>query len=190
MTYMGNKVPILFLFHWKVRVCVCICSSVCCVCFKLRGRWNWATNTMKNVTELLLLGFPFFSTSGLTTLEFDDLCKGLLFLGHFFSCLGHTGATGRRGAHLGQNFVQPLQGTVQMQLDPARSACDGLPPAEQRHKVVVCSSHPEMYFKGNVRKKNQNPHFQNNDKQFCALFIKYYVMIILEVHRGYGFENL
>lgn len=46
--------------------------------------------------------------------------------------LGHTGAACGWGTHLGQNFVQPLQGPVQMQLDPARSACDSLPPGKQR----------------------------------------------------------
>lgn len=53
---------------------------------------------------------------------------GCVFWGRFLSCLGHTGAACRRGTHLGQNLVQPLQGTVQMQLDPAWSACDSLPP--------------------------------------------------------------
>lgn len=36
---------------------------------------------------------------------------------------------------MGQNFVQPLQGTIQVQLDPARGAGDSLPPAEQIHTL-------------------------------------------------------
>lgn len=34
-----------------------------------------------------------------------------------------------------QNLVQPLQGTVQVQLDPARGAGDSLPSAEQTHTL-------------------------------------------------------
>lgn len=65
---------------------------------------------------------------GLTCLEFNELYNGLFCGGG--AILGHTGAACGWGTHLGQNFVQPLQGPVQMQLDPARSACDSLPPGK------------------------------------------------------------
>lgn len=45
---------------------MCVCDSVgafvhVCVCKGKRGMWNWATNTMKNVTENSFCGgFPFF----------------------------------------------------------------------------------------------------------------------------------
>ena len=82
--------------------------------------------------KLILCGLHFFFMKGLTSLEFNDHVMGCgFFRGHFLSCLGHTGAACRRGTHLGQNLVQPLQGTIQMQLDPARSACDSLPPGKE-----------------------------------------------------------
>lgn len=42
--------------------------------------------------------------------------------------LGHAGAADVRGAHLRQHLVQPLQGAVQVQLDPAGGAGHCLPP--------------------------------------------------------------
>lgn len=47
-------------------------------------------------------------------------------------CLGHAGAAHRGGTHLGQHLVQPLEGAVEMQLDPAGGAGDRLP-------SVLCS---------------------------------------------------
>lgn len=48
-----------------------------------RGMWNWATNTMKYVTENSFCGWMgasfFLTIKGLTTLKFNDLCNGLLF---------------------------------------------------------------------------------------------------------------
>lgn len=44
--------------------------------------------------------------------------------------LGHTGASDRRRTHLGQNLVQPLQRPIEVQLDPARSACNRLSSTE------------------------------------------------------------
>lgn len=65
--------------------------------------------------------------------------------------LGHTGAACGWGTHLGQNFVQPLQGPVQMQLDPARSACDSLPPVLSSpafDKAHADSAHPGELVNG------------------------------------------
>lgn len=69
----------------------------------------------------------------------NDLCNGLLLVWGFRRGLGHTGAARRRGAHLGQNLVQPLQRTVQVQLDPTWSACYSLPPGKQTTRVWECT---------------------------------------------------
>lgn len=42
--------------------------------------------------------------------------------------LGHAGAADVWGAHLREHLVQPLQGAVQVQLDPAGGAGHCLPP--------------------------------------------------------------
>lgn len=42
--------------------------------------------------------------------------------------LGHAGAADVWGAHLREHLVQPLQGAVQVQLDPAGGAGHRLPP--------------------------------------------------------------
>lgn len=46
--------------------------------------------------------------------------------------LGDAGAADAGGAHLGEDLVQPLQGTVEVQLDPAGSAGHRLPPARKK----------------------------------------------------------
>lgn len=53
--------------------------------------------------------------------------------------LGDTGAADAGGAHLCQDFVQPLQGAVEVQLDPAGSAGHSLPPArgKREHRTPV-----------------------------------------------------
>lgn len=45
--------------------------------------------------------------------------------------LGDAGAADAGGAHLGEDLVQPLQGTVEVQLDPAGSAGHSLPPTRR-----------------------------------------------------------
>lgn len=47
--------------------------------------------------------------------------------------LGDAGAADAGGAHLSQDLVQPLQGPVEVQLDPAGSAGHRLPPARGEH---------------------------------------------------------
>lgn len=49
--------------------------------------------------------------------------------------LGDAGAADAGGAHLGQDLVQPLQGAVEVQLDPAGSAGHSLPPARGRERA-------------------------------------------------------
>lgn len=46
--------------------------------------------------------------------------------------LGHTGTAYGGRAHLGQNLVQPLQGAVQVKLDPAWGARHCLPSTQQQ----------------------------------------------------------
>ncbi len=45
--------------------------------------------------------------------------------------LGHTGTAYGGRAHLGQDLVQPLQGAVEVKLDPARGARHSLPSTQQ-----------------------------------------------------------
>ena len=47
------------------------------------------------------------------------LCK--YFVQPDLTCLGHGGDVVAGAAHLCEDFVQPLQGTVQVDLNPARS---------------------------------------------------------------------
>lgn len=63
--------PIFFLLFYS-KVCICVC-----VCEVKRGMWNWATNTMKYVTEKSICGVSFFKMKGLTCLEFNELYNGL-----------------------------------------------------------------------------------------------------------------
>lgn len=107
---------------------------MCIWCVKLKeGCGTGPQMLWRMLQKTHSVGSPFFFfMKGLTSLEFNDHVMGCGFFGgHFLSCLGHTGAACRWGTHLGQNLVQPLQGTIQMQLDPARSACDSLPPGKE-----------------------------------------------------------
>lgn len=138
---MGYKVPNSLLKSLCVRECdnvgglvLFLCMYVCdcvrvCMCKVKRGMWNSATNTMKNVTENSFCGVSmFFSFQERTQTSFFGFFFFLGGGGCFLSHLGHTGAACRRRTHLSENLVQPLQGTIQMQLYPARSACDSLSP--------------------------------------------------------------
>lgn len=52
--------------------------------------------------------------------------------------LGDAGAADAGGAHLCQDLVQPLQGAIEVQLDPAGSAGHSLPPARgKEHRTPV-----------------------------------------------------
>lgn len=51
--------------------------------------------------------------------------------------LRHAGAAGVRGAHLGQDLIQPLQRAVQVQLDPAGRAGDRLAPKDEKGGVTA-----------------------------------------------------
>ncbi len=138
---MGNKVP-NFLLKGLMCLCecdsvgafvlVCVCVCVCVyVCVKLKEGCGTAPQILwRMLQKIHSVGFPcccFFHQRTLKSFF------GVLFGGRFLCRLGHTGAACRRGTHLGENLIQPLQGTIQMQLDPARSACDSLPPEKQTY---------------------------------------------------------
>lgn len=75
------------------------------------------------------------SEGGIVSLLFFELSLDVIVLGWAEDRelgLGHTGAAYGGRAHLGQNLVQPLEGPVQMQLDPAGGARHCLP-------SVLCS---------------------------------------------------
>lgn len=56
--------------------------------------------------------------------------------------LRDAGAADARGAHLCEHLVQPLQGAVQVQLDPAGGAGHRLSPGGEQHQHGV--SHRQM----------------------------------------------
>lgn len=51
--------------------------------------------------------------------------------------LGHTGTADAGGSHLGEDLVKPLQGPVQVQLDPAGGAGHCLSPAKRGKRWEV-----------------------------------------------------
>lgn len=107
--------------------CRCVCSFLCvCVCVKLEEGCGTAPQILwRMLQKIHSVGFLCFFFSWKDS---HVLFWGVFWGGCFLSRLGHTGAACRRGTHLSENLVQPLQGTIQMQLDPARSACDSLSP--------------------------------------------------------------
>lgn len=60
----------------------------------------------------------------------DWLLPVVLIRGFF---LGLAGAADGGRAHLGKDLVQPLQGSVEVELYPAGGARDRLPPTKQSH---------------------------------------------------------
>lgn len=58
-------------------------------------------------------------------------------VGAWRGSLGDAGAADARGAHLCEHLVQPLQGAVQVQLDPAGGAGHCLSPERDTTRVEV-----------------------------------------------------
>lgn len=91
--------------------------------------WKWV-GFCKALVSYLLMALKISIPTG--------ICMGCFFFRLATSCgvnkrifLGLAGAADRGRAHLCENLVQPLQGSVQVQLYPAGGASDRLPPAKQ-----------------------------------------------------------
>lgn len=100
-------------------LCVCVCVCVCFFVFKKllvhQFKTAWLSPLGHTVRTLCNVCLTFASASA-------------------GPCLWHTGTAHRGWSHLGQHLVQPLEGAIEMQLDPTGGAGYCLTPVKSRRR--------------------------------------------------------